>query len=113
MFPADGFVCHKQAASPANTGDENEVPFPFITVLLALAITVCEPCAHTFGFPRPSTEGPRELKATTALSAATAPMANTESASAGAPISCHGAAPELPALFTTTIPFRAAIFPAR
>ena len=58
------------------------------------------PCAKTSGFILLSAVGPKELKLAIFSSALTAPILNTEDASAGAPTYLQELVPLFPAEFT-------------
>src|ERR1041385_1783566 len=105
-------ICQTQAANPATSGHEKEVPNAWVIPLLPAAIISAG--AHTSGFNLPSDDGPQELKPIRmSLYGSVPPTASTLSASAGVLRNFHQLLPSLPAEFTTNIPFAAAIDAAR
>src|ERR1700753_1461544 len=109
-FENSGNACHKQATRPARFGFENEVPLSVTMLPSGAATVVPSPTETTFGFNKPALFGPQLENGAMTPVTSVAPMVRTLSASAGKPIYLVSsvAAPELPALAVTIIPFATA-----
>jgi hypothetical protein len=104
-----GHACQKQATSPQNVGDANEVPLARDTVPSFPATAELTPTAITSGFTRPSAVLPTDEKSAFTKFLSMAPTVMTFSASPGGVSFFQVPRPELPALHTTTSPLSAAI----
>ena len=98
-----GCICLSSAALAASSGVENDVPSRRPTWPWPVTTHTATPGPVKSGLMRPSAVGPREEKIAMAPSESSAPMASTESPSAGVH-TVREPGPLLPAAVTTRMP---------
>ena len=108
MGRSPGCICFTSAALAARRGVANDVPFSRPTWSIPVTTQTATPGAVKSGLMRPSAVGPRDEKNAIVPSESSAPMANTESPSAGVQID-REPGPSFPAAVTTRIPRCAAM----